>query len=258
MRLFELLIGVLVLAVLGSFAALVVRVGPNWSEVFRDFLPNPGILRPGGLYAAVGIIGATVQPNALFLGSKLATVVRYDEDDEEVCQADETILHTAQQDAHSYGAAGPRLRSVLGPSLHLPHPARMPAPPLRSPMRGPSENYASGGMAKPLGGIKQLSVTAVPRHVNHASVDIAMSLMCFALVINAAILIVSATAFNVNDEDVVNGDLFSAHALIRERLGNGALPLPPSRLSLTCAQLPHTFSPCLCLFLVNAHPSLLR
>lgn len=54
MRMFELFIGVLVLTVLGSFVALLVKVSPVWKDVFFGYVPGPGIVRVGGLYIAVG------------------------------------------------------------------------------------------------------------------------------------------------------------------------------------------------------------
>lgn len=74
MRIFEFSIGALVAVVLGCFIVLLVKVQPSWSGVFRNYLPNSGFVRPGGLYIAIGIIGATVMPHALLLGSRIATV----------------------------------------------------------------------------------------------------------------------------------------------------------------------------------------
>lgn len=54
MRMFELVIGLLVLAVLGSFVALLAKVDPVWKDVFHGYVPGPGIVRGGGLYIAVG------------------------------------------------------------------------------------------------------------------------------------------------------------------------------------------------------------
>lgn len=56
MRMFELVIGLLVLAVLGSFVALLVKVSPVWKDVFHGYVPGPGIVRGGGLYISVGSV----------------------------------------------------------------------------------------------------------------------------------------------------------------------------------------------------------
>lgn len=54
MRLFEAFIGALVLVVLGSFVAILVKVSPDWGDVFFGYVPGPGIIQNGGLYIAVG------------------------------------------------------------------------------------------------------------------------------------------------------------------------------------------------------------
>lgn len=74
MRAFEFFIGLLVIIVLGSFVALIVKVSPAWRDVFHGYVPSERIVSDGALYVAVGIIGATVMPHAFFIGSKMATV----------------------------------------------------------------------------------------------------------------------------------------------------------------------------------------
>jgi metal iron transporter len=54
MRYFELLITGLILVVVSSFIALLVRVKPNWGDVFFGYIPGPGIVANGGVYLAVG------------------------------------------------------------------------------------------------------------------------------------------------------------------------------------------------------------
>lgn len=56
MRLFELLLGLLVLVVLGSFVALLVEVDPVWKDVFHGYVPSSGIINNGGIYIAVGLV----------------------------------------------------------------------------------------------------------------------------------------------------------------------------------------------------------
>lgn len=62
----------------GCFAVLVVRIEPLWNKVFQGYLPSKTVFGPGALYVSIGIIGATVMPHALFIGSRLATVDRLD------------------------------------------------------------------------------------------------------------------------------------------------------------------------------------
>ncbi|KAI0275202.1 natural resistance-associated macrophage protein [Gloeopeniophorella convolvens] len=72
-RSFELLIGVLVLAVLICMCIIVSKVQVDWGATFDGYLPSNAVFEHGGLYTSVGILGATVMPHSLFLGSALST-----------------------------------------------------------------------------------------------------------------------------------------------------------------------------------------
>ncbi|GAA6035056.1 hypothetical protein JCM8097_002164 [Rhodosporidiobolus ruineniae] len=141
MRMFELLIGLLVLVVLGSFVALLVKVSPVWAHVFKGYVPSSGIVRGGGIYIAVGIVGATVMPHAFYIGSKMATMRRlkpsdYGESDDTAASPGEDdfaplspSLSPADEPIKPSSSASPRGRSRDGPaprpffpSLHMPQP----------------------------------------------------------------------------------------------------------------------------------------
>jgi Mn2+/Fe2+ NRAMP family transporter len=63
-----------VVTVLVSFVILIVKLNPVWVEVFKGYLPSKTIGQSSNaLYTSIGIVGATVMPHALFLGSSLAT-----------------------------------------------------------------------------------------------------------------------------------------------------------------------------------------
>lgn len=80
-RAFELLIGFLVLIVLSCFIALLVKVDPNWADVFDGYVPSSTIVGSKALYVSIGILGATVMPHGLFLGSHCALLTRIETDD---------------------------------------------------------------------------------------------------------------------------------------------------------------------------------
>ncbi|GAA6059625.1 hypothetical protein JCM10212_004128 [Sporobolomyces blumeae] len=153
MRLFELMIGLLVLVVLGSFVALLVKVEPVWKDAFRGYVPSRGIVDNGGIYIAVGIVGATVMPHAFPLGSRMATMRRippaeYGEDDDRL-EDDEwyedqkaksiddkedergesaaigTVEAMAARKKRNEVERGRAGRKMFLPSLHLPHPVRI-------------------------------------------------------------------------------------------------------------------------------------
>lgn len=218
----------MVLTVLSSFVVLLIRLSPDWSDVFEGYLPSSTLVAPGALYIAVGIIGATVMPHALFLGAKLGTIRRIEDDhDEKVEDVEELKALDGESRAEisemtvlSGGVLrsprvpmSPRGRSTTSthrhaPSLHMPHPTPMPEYPLKELPKS------------------ERSAKFIRIHLHHAQIDIAYSLFCFALVTNSAILTVAGAAFYYREgagdvAGVQEGDLFSAHELIKTRVGTG-------------------------------------
>lgn len=72
-RWFELSVSLLVLGVTVCFAVELAKT-PNidGKEVMRGFIPSGVIFSSDGIFASLGILGATIMPHALFLGSHLA------------------------------------------------------------------------------------------------------------------------------------------------------------------------------------------
>ncbi|KAK3331628.1 natural resistance-associated macrophage protein-domain-containing protein [Cercophora scortea] len=69
-RIFELFVCLLVLGVVVCFCIqLSLITGTSIGEVFKGYLPSGAIVEQQGLYQACGILGATVMPHSLFLGS---------------------------------------------------------------------------------------------------------------------------------------------------------------------------------------------
>ncbi|CAE6494989.1 unnamed protein product [Rhizoctonia solani] len=75
-RLFEIILMVLVFIVFGIFIVLLIKIKPNAGDVIVGYLPSKTLLQSGALYTSIGILGATVMPHAIFLGSSLATLDR--------------------------------------------------------------------------------------------------------------------------------------------------------------------------------------
>ncbi|KAI1436213.1 natural resistance-associated macrophage protein-domain-containing protein [Xylaria sp. CBS 124048] len=70
LRVFEIFVMLLVMTVVVCFGiqlSLIKNTPPG--EVFRGYLPNNVITKSDGLYKACGILGATVMPHSLYLGS---------------------------------------------------------------------------------------------------------------------------------------------------------------------------------------------
>lgn len=71
-RFFEYLVSVLVMLVVACFAIELSHIGPvNKYEILKGFLPSSELLETQGLYLSCGILGATVMPHSLYLGSGL-------------------------------------------------------------------------------------------------------------------------------------------------------------------------------------------
>ncbi|KXN84964.1 Manganese transporter pdt1 [Leucoagaricus sp. SymC.cos] len=95
-RMFEFLIAAMVLAVLICMAIIISEVDVNWGDAFQGYLPSRYIFASGSLYTSIGIIGATIMPHSLFLGSALATqdrvACRPVKDDKLVLNATSTMV----------------------------------------------------------------------------------------------------------------------------------------------------------------------
>jgi len=77
-RFLEVLIMCLCAVISGCFAYELGVVKPNWGEVGKGFIPKPQIITDRNiLYAAIGILGATVMPHNLFLHSSLVQTRQY-------------------------------------------------------------------------------------------------------------------------------------------------------------------------------------
>lgn len=71
-RYFEYLVSFLVALVVICFAIELGNIGPvSAGEIFTGFLPSSELLETQGLYLSCGILGATVMPHSLYLGSGL-------------------------------------------------------------------------------------------------------------------------------------------------------------------------------------------
>ncbi|POR35166.1 Manganese transporter SMF1 [Tolypocladium paradoxum] len=70
LRLFEMFVSLLVIGVVVCFCIQLSMIkDTSVGEVFRGYLPSSAIVESEGLYQACGILGATVMPHSLFLGS---------------------------------------------------------------------------------------------------------------------------------------------------------------------------------------------
>ncbi|GAA5880805.1 hypothetical protein JCM1840_003288 [Sporobolomyces johnsonii] len=244
MRCFELLIGLLVLTVLGAFVALLIEVKPVWRDAFHGFVPSSGIVKNGGIYIAVGIIGATVMPHAFFIGSKMATMRRIppqeygEEDDFDDKKDAEGNYELDELDGDGDGARQRDRGRPWFPHLHLPQPfslstfdfnltsASSPSSSPRVDRSAPSDDPSSPQKRSytPEPPRPKPSLACVQAHLSHMCFDITGSLLGFALLVNSAILTLAAAVFYYGEGKEAGGpegitDLFDAFDLVREYLG---------------------------------------
>ncbi|EGG03512.1 uncharacterized protein MELLADRAFT_109257 [Melampsora larici-populina 98AG31] len=76
MKFFEIGISILVFIIVISSLVLLVQVKPKWTLAFQGFIPSSNLFKSNSLYTTIAIIGATINPPSLFLGSHLATQER--------------------------------------------------------------------------------------------------------------------------------------------------------------------------------------
>lgn len=69
---FEIFVSVFVFLTVACFILELFKISvPNKADVFRGFLPSKELTEEKGLYLSLGILGATVMPHSLYLGSAL-------------------------------------------------------------------------------------------------------------------------------------------------------------------------------------------
>jgi len=191
-KLFELIIVGLVLVVFICFIILIVKVHPNWKLVMAGFLPSHTLVQNNALYTGIGILGATVMPHALFLGSSLATQDRVQMGDEQL---------PATTDTRSKRTLRQSIRALVTPKK----------------IERPSQPEPASDR-----------LSFIKAHLRHAIVDIITSLFGFAVTINSAILILAGTVFFYasnavrRDTDNQSASLFDAYNIIQSHLGEGA------------------------------------
>lgn len=199
-RIFEALIGVLVMVVLVCFCVLLAQVRPNWGQVFYGYVPSSTVVTSHGLYVSISILGATIMPHSLVLGSHFATIDRL--------QGYETL--------EDEPPVGPR--ATRPPSLTSSKKVAFWRRLISAHVKVPEPVYGDQMPEQSPASLRSLRLT-----LSHSSWDIAICLVFFAITINSAILIVASAAFyyghnNTGDTEVV-GDLFQAFELLRDKTG---------------------------------------
>ncbi|KAH8100469.1 natural resistance-associated macrophage protein [Cristinia sonorae] len=209
-KIFEFTIIVLVFAVFACFVVLLFRVHPDWPQVFLGYVPSKTLFdtHPNALYTAVGILGATVMPHALFLGSFLATRDRLAEST--------SVLPDPATTSHSPSTLLGRTRIWFNSLFEV----------SRSERKAASRDYRDKY------GRENNELSFIQAHLTHGLVDVVFSLLAIAVPVNSAILIIAATVFH-GKTDASSASLFDMSDLIKNHIGKAAAFL--FALALLCA-----------------------
>ncbi|KAK7034512.1 Manganese transporter smf1 [Paramarasmius palmivorus] len=226
-RMFELLIGAMVLAVFVCMCIIIAHVDIQWGTVFQGYLPSKYIIPNGALYVSVGIIGATVMPHSLFLGSALATQDRVSTAHRSAFRKTEKLNATGAESEDE------KVQAFDQPSVSMSLVERLRSWPSRlwtwttdAFKVPPASSYAT--TARSHSERENNSYAFVIAHIYHGVVDMAISLLGFAVLINSFILILASAIFYYGNG--LTGDnagknpagLFDAYDLIKDLVGQGA------------------------------------
>ncbi|KAF9495596.1 natural resistance-associated macrophage protein [Pleurotus eryngii] len=216
-RMFEFLIAGMVLAVLICIAIIISKVDVDWAEAFHGYVPSKYIFQSGGLYTSVGIIGATVMPHSLFLGSALATQDRVSA--LTPAQPEEKLVKSLSMTSDDYETA----TKTYTPSQRWRKTfVEWFTSPFRVPQADPSAAQVKTHADRP-----NRPLPFVTAHLNHGIFDVVASLLGFAVLINSLILILAAAVFfyghGGSGKDAAS--LFDAYDVIRDFVGKPAATL---------------------------------
>ncbi|KAK5735119.1 NRAMP-like transporter smf-3 [Elasticomyces elasticus] len=187
LRTFEFGVMLLVLGVVVCFCfQLSLIKNTKVGDVFRGYLPSKAIVESKGLYQACGILGATVMPHSLYLGSGIiqARLEEFDIDEKKKLRQQES---SQLPDQHT------RLEAETAEE---------------------GSEMTEDEKYRP-------SLSAIKACMSYSIVELAVSLFTFALFVNSAILIVAgASLYNVAGAE--SADLFGIYALLSRTLAPAA------------------------------------
>ncbi|KAF2089654.1 natural resistance-associated macrophage protein [Saccharata proteae CBS 121410] len=188
-RAFEYFVMLLVLGVVVCFCfQLSLIEGTTAGEVFKGYLPSSAIVQSDGLYQACGILGATVMPHSLYLGSGMVQPRLRDFD------------FTQAQKSPSHGS------STLTTSDNETSPASDAASVLSAATTATVEEEKY-----------RPSLGAIKNCMAYSIAETAISLFTFALFINSSILIVAGASL-YGHPGADDADLFGIHDLLSRTL----------------------------------------
>ncbi|KAK4553119.1 NRAMP-like transporter smf-3 [Recurvomyces mirabilis] len=211
LRGFEFFVMALVLGVVVCFCfQLSVLTDTNVGHVFKGYLPSKALVEGQGLYQACGILGATVMPHSLYLGSGIIQA-RLQDFDRELAKTDPTHL---------------------APSSTITPPSHHPILTIRHRRRDIDDNNTTTTAIyddeteddKPA---YRPSLKAINSCLTYSTTELTLSLLTFALFVNSAILIVAGSALYdpqtpTANATAANASLFGIYHLLSTTLSKAA------------------------------------
>ncbi|KAJ3525085.1 hypothetical protein NM688_g8459 [Phlebia brevispora] len=204
-RLFECVIASMVFIVLICMAIIISRVGVNWGEAFFGFVPSHTVVESGALYTSIGIIGATVMPHGIFLGSHLATQDRLGMEFTRDANPDfEDVAEDVADQKWQHRYFGHIIYNCRTAFRIIPVSHYKDVPKTHADHVNPPYSF-------------------VRAHLYHGMIDIGVNLLGIAVAVNALIVILASAVFyyGVGNNSSGPASLFDAYDLLRSILGKG-------------------------------------
>ncbi|KAK5111371.1 hypothetical protein LTR62_005211 [Meristemomyces frigidus] len=195
LRGFEFFVVLLVLGVVICFCfqLSLLPASTKVGEVFKGYLPSRSLVQGQGLYQACGVLGATVMPHSLYLGSGIIQA-RLQDFDLKASQKrpqpatnSATVLRASTDSNHSH----PSTTTNHNPTFNDEKPTYRP------------------------------SLHAINSCMSYSIIELAISLFTFALFVNSAILIIAGSALH-NLPNPGNASLFAIYNLLTTSLSRAA------------------------------------
>ena len=204
LRAFEYFVMLLVLTVVVCFCIQLSLIrNMSAAQVFRGYLPSSALVERTALYQACGILGATVMPHSLYLGSGIVQARLYDFD-------------------RKAGLLPPTPTESPTPSvIHVGHGSGN-----NNRNDNNNNNNNNNNNSNDDDDRKEYipSLAAVRHSLKYSVAELIFSLLTFALFVNSAILIVAgASIYDDDDGDrALDADLFGIHDLLSESIAPAA------------------------------------
>ncbi|KAK3293337.1 natural resistance-associated macrophage protein-domain-containing protein [Chaetomium fimeti] len=200
-RVFEVFVALLVAAVFVTLCVALSMVSPPAGPVFRGFLPSREVFVDTGLYEMCAILGGTLMPHALYVGTALSRSRLYDYDAKQ-----------QQQHHHHY------------------HPTTTTAATTTNRPASPTSSSSTLDQDHPP---YRPSLRAIRACLRYSIAELCVTLFTVAVFVNSALLIIAGTAFyhpptnpsSSSSEETPSDDLYTLHHLFQHTISPASATL---------------------------------